>query len=163
MTVDPQSAAYDPRPLIPYLEELGLHYLYESQNIMEQVGRINFNQPFLFGEIMIVLFRSEMQFLLYYRVVLKFQAKASQCSSICAFCSRMKRGRMYAAARREGYNVLALGQHLDDLAESFFMSVFHNGRLRTMKANYTVKEGDLRVVRPFVYVREKQVVTTAFN
>ena len=73
---------------------------------------------------------------------------------------------MYAAARREGYNVLALGQHLDDLAESFFMSVFHNGRLRTMKANYTVKEGDLRVVRPFVYVREKQVRTTislAFN
>ena len=73
---------------------------------------------------------------------------------------------MYAAARREGYNVLALGQHLDDLAESFFMSVFHNGRLRTMKANYTVKEGDLRVVRPFVYVREKQARTTislAFN
>ena len=37
MTVDPQSAAYDPRPLIPYLAELGLPYLYESQNIMEQV------------------------------------------------------------------------------------------------------------------------------
>ncbi len=46
--------------------------------------------------------------------------------------------------RREGYNVLAMGQHLDDLAESFLMSVFHNGRIRTMKANYTVKEGDLR-------------------
>ena len=37
LTVDPQSAAYDPRPLIPYLDELGLKYLYESQNIMEQV------------------------------------------------------------------------------------------------------------------------------
>ncbi len=37
LTVDPQSAAYDPRPLIPYLAELGLTYLYESQNIMEQV------------------------------------------------------------------------------------------------------------------------------
>ena len=40
-----------------------------------------------------------------------------ECASICSFCSRMKRGRIYAAARREGYNVLALGQHLDDLAE----------------------------------------------
>ena len=50
---------------------------------------------------------------------------------------------MYAAARRDGWNTLALGQHLDDLAESFLMSVFHNGRLRTMKANYTVKEGNL--------------------
>lgn len=80
-----------------------------------------------------------------------------ECTSICSFCSRMKRGRIYACARREGYNVLALGQHLDDLAESFVMSVFHNGRLRTMKANYTVREGDLRVTRPFVYVREKNL------
>ena len=84
-------------------------------------------------------------------------AKEANCTSICAFCSRMKRGRMYAAARRDKYNVLALGQHLDDLAESFLMSLFHNGRLRTMKANYTVQEGDLRIVRPFVYVREKQL------
>ena len=51
----------------------------------------------------------------------------------------MKRGRLYSCARREGYGVLALGQHLDDLAESFLMSVFHNGLLRTMKAAYTVQ------------------------
>ncbi|XP_064481977.1 uncharacterized protein LOC135394871 isoform X2 [Ornithodoros turicata] len=84
-------------------------------------------------------------------------AALPECTSICSFCSRMKRGRIYACARREGYNVLALGQHLDDLTESFVMSIFHNGRLRTMKANYTVKEGDLRVTRPFVYVREKDL------
>ena len=47
--------------------------------------------------------------------------------SICSFCSRLKRGRIYATARNHGYNVIALGQHLDDLAESFFMSTFHNG------------------------------------
>ena len=51
-----------------------------------------------------------------------------ECASICSFCSRMKRGKIYGAARREGYNVLALGQHLDDLAErsvstSFFLIV----------------------------------------
>ncbi|XP_077984669.1 uncharacterized protein LOC144439269 [Glandiceps talaboti] len=84
------------------------------------------------------------------------QAKSlAICESICSFCSRMKRGRLYACARREGYNVLAMGQHLDDLAESFLMSAFHNGLLRTMKANYIVREGDLRVIRPLVYVREK--------
>jgi len=83
------------------------------------------------------------------------QAAAANPESICSFCSRMKRGRIYSAARREGYNVLAFGQHLDDLAESFLMSVFHNGLLRTMKANYRVAEGDLRLIRPFVFVREK--------
>jgi tRNA(Ile)-lysidine synthase TilS/MesJ len=37
------------------------------------------------------------------------------------------------------------------------MSMFHNGRLRTMKANYRVAEGDLRIIRPLVYVREKHL------
>lgn len=30
-TVDPVSSAYNPRSLIPYLEALGVHYLYEEQ------------------------------------------------------------------------------------------------------------------------------------
>ncbi|KAK3925055.1 tRNA-cytidine(32) 2-sulfurtransferase [Frankliniella fusca] len=119
-TVDPGSTAYDPKPLIPYLASLGVHYLYEEQSILDQ-------------------------------------ALENGCSSVCSFCSRMKRGRLYAAARANGYNVLALGQHLDDLAESFLMSTFHNGRLRTMKAHYHIKERDLRVIRPFVYVREKSL------
>jgi tRNA 2-thiocytidine biosynthesis protein TtcA len=77
-------------------------------------------------------------------------------NSYCSWCARMKRGVMYATARRHGYNVLALAQHLDDLAESFLMSAFHGGQLKTMKAHYTVREGDLRVIRPLVYVREAQ-------
>lgn len=80
--------------------------------------------------------------------------------SFCAYCSRMKRGIMYTACRREGYGVLALAQHLDDLAESFLMSAFHGGQLRTMKAHYVNDAGDVRIIRPFVYVRETQ--TAAF-
>ena len=81
--------------------------------------------------------------------------------SFCSFCSRMKRGIMYSTARREGYNVLALGQHLDDLAESFLMSAFQGGQLRTMKANYTNQDQDIRIIRPMIYVRERQ--TTEFS
>ncbi|XP_069696202.1 uncharacterized protein [Periplaneta americana] len=121
-TVDPGSSAYDPRPLVPYLKALGVHYLYEEQAILQQAASLE-----------------------------------KGCKSVCSFCSRMKRGRLYAAARGHGYNVLALGQHLDDLTESFLMSVFHNGRLRTMKAHYYIRERDLRVIRPFVYVREKSL------
>jgi tRNA(Ile)-lysidine synthase TilS/MesJ len=80
--------------------------------------------------------------------------------SFCAFCSRMKRGIMYSTAREQGYNVLALAQHLDDLAESFLMSAFHGGQLRTMKACYENDAGDVRIIRPLVYVRERQ--TAAF-
>ena len=45
---------------------------------------------------------------------------------------------------KNGYNVQALGQHLDDLAESFIMSALHNGQVRTMKAHYTNDDGDVR-------------------
>jgi tRNA 2-thiocytidine biosynthesis protein TtcA len=68
---------------------------------------------------------------------------------------------MYRVAREQGYNVLALAQHLDDLAESFLMSAFHEGRLQTMKAHYQVDAGDLRVIRPLVWARERQLADFA--
>ena len=80
-----------------------------------------------------------------------------QGDSYCSWCARMKRGSMYNTARLHGYNVLALGQHLDDLAESFLLSAFHGGRLQTMKAHYLNDAGDVRIIRPLVYVRERQL------
>jgi len=81
--------------------------------------------------------------------------------SICSFCARMKRGMLYSCMREHGYNVLCLGQHLDDFAESFLMSAWRNGALRTMKANYFVAAKDLRVCRPLVNVREKTLANFA--
>jgi tRNA(Ile)-lysidine synthase TilS/MesJ len=86
-----------------------------------------------------------------------------QGNSICSFCSRMKRGSLYTCARKNGYNVLALGQHLDDLAESFIMSALHNGQLRTMKAHYTNDDGDIRIIRPMAYVRESQTKEFSYS
>jgi len=80
--------------------------------------------------------------------------------SFCAYCARMKRGIMYDTCRTHGYKVLALAQHLDDLAESFLLSAFHQGRLGTMKACYTNDADDVKVIRPLAYVRETQ--TAAF-
>ncbi len=82
--------------------------------------------------------------------------KTMRGDSFCAYCSRMRRGILYATARDQKYNVLALAHHLDDLAESFLMSAFYGGSLRTMKAHYVNDAGDLRIIRPFVYVRERQ-------
>ena len=84
-----------------------------------------------------------------------------QRDSFCAYCARMKRGIMYSTARQHHYNVLALGQHLDDLAESFLMSALYNGRLKTMKVHYINDAEDLRVIRPLVYARERQTAEFA--
>lgn len=86
-----------------------------------------------------------------------------QGDSFCAYCSRMRRGILYRVAREHGYNVLALAQHLDDLAETFLMSAFFGGKLRTMQAHYVIDAGDLRVIRPLVYARERQTRDFARN
>ncbi|MCP4284913.1 MAG: tRNA 2-thiocytidine biosynthesis protein TtcA [Gammaproteobacteria bacterium] len=88
--------------------------------------------------------------------ILEQARKKMDGDSFCAYCSRMKRGIMYSTCRKHGYNVLALGQHLDDLAESLLLSMFHGGQLRTMKAHYLNDKGDLRIIRPLVYCRETQ-------
>lgn len=89
------------------------------------------------------------------------QAEASmRGDSFCSFCARKKRGILYSICREQGFNVLALGQHLDDVAESFMMSVFRQGQLQTMKANYWNDAGDVRIIRPLINVRESQ--TRAF-
>ncbi|RLN50300.1 hypothetical protein BBJ29_008522 [Phytophthora kernoviae] len=83
--------------------------------------------------------------------------------SLCSYCSRMKRGLLYTCCRKEGYNKLVLAQHLDDLAESFFMSAMHNGQLRTMKAKYWNNQRDVEVLRPLAYVREVELKKFAYD
>lgn len=93
--------------------------------------------------------------------ILEMADKHMSGDSYCSFCARIKRGIMYSTARKHNYNVLALAQHLDDLAESFLMSAFHGGKLKTMKAHYINDTGDLRIIRPLVYAREHDLASFA--
>lgn len=77
-------------------------------------------------------------------------------SSVCSFCARMRRGTLYTAALEKGYNKLALGHHIDDAAESFFMNLFYNGALRSMAPMYRAYNG-LIVIRPLIHARERQL------
>lgn len=68
----------------------------------------------------------------------------------------MRRGHLYTYAQNNGFNKLALGHHLDDAAESFFMNFSYNGTLRTLPPKYTAKNG-LVVLRPMIELRERQI------
>ncbi len=80
-------------------------------------------------------------------------------SSFCSYFSRMRRGALYTKAAEGGYNKVALGHHLDDAAESFFMSMLYNGAMRSMPPKYRAEKGFV-VIRPLIWVRERQ--TRAF-
>lgn len=82
--------------------------------------------------------------------------KIRENSSFCSFVSRMRRGYLYTYALENGYNKLALGHHLDDAMESFFMNFFYNGSMRSMPPLYTASNG-LVVIRPLIFCRERQL------
>ena len=72
----------------------------------------------------------------------------------CALCSRLRRGNLYRIAREEGCTAVVLGHHRDDILETFFMNLFHGGRLATMPPKLVNEEGDLFVLRPLAHVAE---------
>ncbi|MDR2905519.1 MAG: tRNA 2-thiocytidine biosynthesis protein TtcA [Helicobacteraceae bacterium] len=81
-------------------------------------------------------------------------------SSFCSYFSRMRRGFLYTAARNRGFNTLALAHHLDDAAESFFMNIFNNGKLRSMPVFYKSERG-IKVIRPLIAARESWLADCA--
>jgi tRNA 2-thiocytidine biosynthesis protein TtcA len=72
----------------------------------------------------------------------------------CSLCSRLRRGILYRIAREEGCSSIVLGHHRDDILETFFMNLFHGGRLATMPPKLLNEEGDLFLYRPLAFVSE---------
>ena len=72
----------------------------------------------------------------------------------CALCSRLRRGNLYRIAREEGCSAVVLGHHRDDMLETFFMNLFHGGKMASMPPKLLNDEGDLFVYRPLAHVAE---------
>jgi len=87
------------------------------------------------------------------------QSTIRENSSFCSYFSRMRRGALYTKAKEGGFNKIALGHHLDDAVESFFMNMLYNGTLRSMAPIYKSSKG-FYVIRPLLWIRERQ--TKAF-
>ncbi len=80
--------------------------------------------------------------------------KVPEGRTMCALCSRLRRGNLYRIAREEGCSTVVLGHHRDDILETFFLNLFHGGRLATMPPRLLNEEGDLFVARPLAHVAE---------
>jgi tRNA 2-thiocytidine biosynthesis protein TtcA len=75
-------------------------------------------------------------------------------ATYCSLCSRLRRGNLYRIAREEGCTALVLGHHRDDSLETFFMNLFHGGKLAAMPPRLLNDEGDIEVLRPLIYCAE---------
>jgi len=79
----------------------------------------------------------------------------------CSLCSRLRRGHLYRIAREEGCSSLVLGHHRDDILETFFMNLFHGGRLAAMPPKLLNDEDDVNVLRPLSFCAESDLARFA--
>ena len=75
----------------------------------------------------------------------------------CSLCAKMRRGALHNAAKDLGCNVVALGHHFDDAVETFMLNLFFEGRIGCFSPVSYLSRTDLRLIRPMIYMPEKDV------
>lgn len=78
-------------------------------------------------------------------------------TTLCAPCSRLRRGVIYTWAERLECNKIALGHHRDDALETLLLNLFYGGKLQSMPATYTTQNERFEVLRPLIECAESDI------
>ena len=77
----------------------------------------------------------------------------------CYLCARMRRGFLYANAKRLGCNKIALGHHFNDVVETTLMGILYGGQFNTMMPKlHSTNFPGMELIRPLYYVREEDIL-----
>jgi tRNA 2-thiocytidine biosynthesis protein TtcA len=79
----------------------------------------------------------------------------------CGLCSRLRRGVLYRYASEHGISKIALGHHREDIVETFFLNLFHAGKVKAMPPKLLSDNGRHVVIRPMAYCTEADIAAYA--
>ena len=75
----------------------------------------------------------------------------------CSLCAKMRRGILHDIAIENGCNKVALGHHMDDAVETFFMNLLKGGTVGSFCPVTYLSRKDIYVIRPMVLATESLV------
>ena len=76
----------------------------------------------------------------------------------CSLCARMRRGALHDLTKELGCNKIALGHHLDDAIETFYMNLWNEGRIGTFSPVTYLSRKDITMLRPMCLAWESDVI-----
>jgi tRNA 2-thiocytidine biosynthesis protein TtcA len=79
----------------------------------------------------------------------------------CYWCSTQRRTELIKYAVENNFNKIALGHHLDDIIETFFMNMTNQGKLLAMPMLLRYRKYPVSLIRPLGYVEEQQIIACA--
>jgi len=75
----------------------------------------------------------------------------------CQRCTHNRRRTLFQVSRQMECNVIAFGHHADDLAQTTLLNLLFGARSETMAPRRDYFDGELRLIRPLCYTREKAI------
>lgn len=75
----------------------------------------------------------------------------------CSLCAKLRRGALHKAAKELGCNRVALGHHLDDVVETFFLNLIFSGKMDTFKPHTYLSRQGIYLIRPLVSLTQRTI------
>lgn len=79
----------------------------------------------------------------------------------CSLCAKMRRGALHEAALAAGCKKVALGHHLDDVVETYILSLFYEGRISCFLPVTFLDRKGITLIRPLLYTPEHYIRSIA--
>ncbi len=85
--------------------------------------------------------------------------EARQEKNPCSLCAKMRKGALITRAKEMNCNKVAMGHHLDDAIETFFLNLFYAGKLGSFSPSIYLDRMDITLIRPMIYLSEDTLIS----